>query len=355
MDRSNGIIQLPPNCHLPTLDMYFSMATPFANRDDAQFNKMGAVTAGRDTLFTPVQVSETHYAFVPGPEFCPRLYRGQHTDYGTCKSGLYRGNIKYGDLIYWKLKQIDLLSLLERHPAVLEMSRYWTIGKLRLQISLNAIAQHYGYRTDIIDLTRSRNVAMFFATHRFINGLWVPAIGQDAVLYTVNISTLFKYRRGLFPIGINPLPRPYAQRAFGLQLDIHDDLPKLPGVTSENFSVTKGIADTALEKVGGITGLFPSDPFEAIIDEQQAQRYIHQESISRAYIMKEMPGQISYAEIERHLSEANYRINEAPIKLPDIDQLKATQESWDALRQKFCQHIKTRVTADHINTGRIAY
>ncbi len=355
MDWSNGIFQLPPHCHLPTMAMYLSMATPFANRDDAEFNKMGAVTAGGDTIFTPVQVSDTHYAFVPGPEFCPRLYRGQSTDYGICKAGLFRKSIKYGDLIFWKVKQIELLALIERHPAALEMSRYWAISGLRLQMSLNAMAQHYGHKTDIVDLTRSRNVAMFFATHRFTHDAWIPAVGQKAVLYTVDIADLVTHHPGLFPIGIEPFSRPYAQRAFGLQLGMADDLAKLAGVTSENFTVTPEIASEALQHVGGITGLFPRDPFEILIDEQTARRSVHLDSIGRAYVMSQMPTGLRYGDVERHLKEAGYSISLAPMKLPSSDLLAEAQVHWQELRQKFWQSIRVRVVAGHINTGRVAY
>jgi len=335
--------------------MYLSMATPFGNRDDAKFNKIGAFTEGGDTIFTPVQVSDTHYSFVPGPEFCPRLYRGQSTDYGTCKAGLFRKGIKYGDLIFWKLKQIELLALFERHPATIEMSSHWTISGLRLQMSLNAMAQHYGYKTDIIDLTRSRNVAMFFATHRFFNGAWVPAIGQNAVLYTIAFSELAAHHHGLFPIGIEPFPRPYAQRAFGLQLGMADDLVNLSGVTAENFTVTPEIVSETLQRVGGITGIFPRDPFELLIDEQAARRSVSLDSIGRAYVMGQMPAALNYGDVAFHLKEAGYSISRSPIKLPNADLLATAEVSWKKLRQEFLRDIRVRFVGEHINTGRVAF
>lgn len=353
-NQPDGIFQLPEGCRLPTLEAHLSMATPFMDQDDASFNKFGMVTEGGDSTFTPVQISNTHYALTPGPEFCPRLYRGQHTDYGSCRAGLYRGNIKYGDLVYWKLKQIDLLFLMERHPAVFEMFHYWNIGRLRLQISLNAIAQHYGYKTDVIDLTRSLNVAMFFATHKLVNGEWAPAIGNTAILYTVSINDLVKQRQGLFPIGIDPLPRPYAQRAYGLQLGMHDDLHKLAGVATDTFVVTEEIAEVASRNVGGASGIFPYDLFESLIEEQLSKRYTHQNTIARAFLMGEIPHQMTYSEIEYHLKEADYHISKSEIKLPNENQIEAAQESWRTLRQEFCQHMRVRVVADHINTGRFS-
>lgn len=344
-----NIINLPPDKRLPTLAEYLSLLVPYGDHDNAQINEIGLVTSGRDAIFTPVRVSNTKYSLVPGPEFCPRLYRGQTQDYGSCKAGLYRQRSSYGDWLYWKIKQVDLLGVIERHPAVLEMQRCWKIGGLGLGISLNSIAQHYGYKTDILDLTRSKNVAMFFATHDYVSNAWVPAIGRRAVLYTADLKSLAA--AGVFPIGIEPFPRPFAQRAFGIQLGPADDFSRMPGVKAEHFDVTEEIAQSAREALGNVSALFPHDPFDQFFDRQLGNRHVHKDSIAKAFLMGHLHD-MSYHDVEQHLYKANYTIATKPVEQPNDLTINAAEAVWCEMRNTYTQSIDVRYVADHINLGR---
>lgn len=58
---------------------------------------------------------------------------------------------------------------LDRHPAM-----RWA-ARLGLEIGNIEIAQHYGIRTSLLDVTESPEVALFFATHeREPDGTYVP-------------------------------------------------------------------------------------------------------------------------------------------------------------------------------------
>lgn len=354
MKDLTSIVKLPPLCRLPTWDEYLSQTTAYMGKDNATFNKIGLITSRDDQICTPIQFSPTQYSLVPGPEFSPRLYRGQHSDYGSCKAGLYRRNLSLGERLYWVIKQNDLLQLLGHHPAMTYMLHGCHVGNLKPVVSLNIIAQHYGFKTDIIDLTRSERVAMFFATHKYEDGMWSAAIGHNAVLYSVDMPTLIKQQQGLFPIGIHPLPRPHAQRAFGLQLGNQQDLINLPGVTAKNFTVTKKIADDTLSDIGGINSIFPHDPFEALIDELLSRRQVHLEAVVQAYVCKCLPHNLSYSELEGCLNNAGFSISTSPIARPDQSLIDEAQNTALRLRQTYGEHVKIRVVGDHINMGRSA-
>lgn len=266
MKDLTSIVKLPPLCRLPTWDEYLSQTTAYMGKDNATFNKIGLITSRDDQICTPIQFSPTQYSLVPGPEFSPRLYRGQHSDYGSCKAGLYRRNLSLGERLYWVIKQNDLLQLLGHHP----------------------------------------------------------------------------------------LPRPHAQRAFGLQLGNQQDLINLPGVTAKNFTVTKKIADDTLSDIGGINSIFPHDPFEALIDELLSRRQVHLEAVVQAYVCKCLPHNLSYSELEGCLNNAGFSISTSPIARPDQSLIDEAQNTALRLRQTYGEHVKIRVVGDHINMGRSA-
>ncbi|MES2025447.1 MAG: FRG domain-containing protein [Pseudomonadota bacterium] len=67
------------------------------------------------------------------------------------------------DALYWVAKSIELSAVMDRHPATRDLMAYQIEG-LDFALSIEAIAQHYQYPTQLLDFSRSRDVAMFFAT-----------------------------------------------------------------------------------------------------------------------------------------------------------------------------------------------
>lgn len=78
---------------LPTLEEYACNLLPSdfgVDSDNARINQFGAVTDANPESVDVVQISPRHFRFMPGPEFCPRLYRGQNGYYEPCIPSLYR-------------------------------------------------------------------------------------------------------------------------------------------------------------------------------------------------------------------------------------------------------------------------
>ncbi|UZR30642.1 FRG domain-containing protein [Methylococcus mesophilus] len=201
---------------LPTLSEYLWMLNPICDsNDNGEINTIGFVTTGCMDEFYLVQTSEHGYRMMPGPEFGPRLYRGQTKRYPTCKPQVFRNltpfnyGQKYIEAIYWTAKRVELSVLLEHHPAIRDIMA-WDFDGLSFDLDIQALAQHYLYPTQMLDLSRSKDVAMFFATHEFFGDVKHPtaAIGSNAVIYTIDIKKMLhdqdtNYR--LVPVGVDPL------------------------------------------------------------------------------------------------------------------------------------------------------
>jgi hypothetical protein len=98
-----------------------------------------------------------------------------------------------------------------------------------------AIAQHYGLRTGLLDLTESVNVAAFFATNELLrDGRWVPATDGWGVIYRLSVprsrspQEAEKDLEWMSPIGYQPFPRPNEQWAWAYELGITQDFWTLP-------------------------------------------------------------------------------------------------------------------------------
>ena len=183
---------------LPTIDEFASsLASMETHEDEIWINRFGAVTETNADLLVAIRTSDRHFRFMPGPEFSPRLYRGETAFHNPCVPSVFRDGISPIDRCFAIGKWIKLSALMDHHPAThdLQQSR---IGDLSFHLNIEAIAQHYGFRTRLMDFSRSKDVAMFFATCQYdpITDSYAPMRNGEAVLYTVDLKGLIDHRKG---------------------------------------------------------------------------------------------------------------------------------------------------------------
>lgn len=150
--------------------------------------------------------SDWHHAFrqwLTRPSPCGEwLYRGQAASNGTILPSLLRGTNyrEYGsqlrELSYKAAAAIlassPVLSKQRIHPELIDAPLFLQMeqafGKpveaagISLNELIRALAQHYGFPTRFVDLTRNPIVAAFFATYSFADGSYNPST-EPGVIY----------------------------------------------------------------------------------------------------------------------------------------------------------------------------
>lgn len=341
---------------LPTLEEYIELMLPMeGSYDEENINQFGIVTTKSTEKFYLVQTSPDGYRMMPGPEFSPRLYRGQTKRYTTCKPQLFRNitsenhHKKFIDLLFWTAKRIELNYVLNHHPAICDIAN-WNFDGLKFDFDIQSVAQHYQYPTQMLDLTRSRDVALYFATHNFKGDTLEPdpAIGCEAVLYTIDFYRLMKDQKESYrivPIGIDPLPRSAAQKAFSVDLQIQDDLEEFDCVRAEPFVVTEELASHVSQNVGGNNSLFPFDPFEEFINQLKHDSSIDKQAIQKSVSMGIMPSNLTNDDI-LHLINERYDIVSNKILYPGKKIVDDTKKEWLNRRPSYVEKIEWRGVAD---------
>lgn len=206
------------------LEQYASLSSGIINFNGISVNKYGLVQSKNINSLMPVAINDSYFCVMPGPEFSPFLYRGESAVYKNSKSSLHRIEDVY-IRIYWALKTAELESFLIKLPVVQSLLN-WKIKGRNFYFRPDAISQHYGGRTNILDFSRSKDVAMFFATHEYKKDLrrYEPLKSGNAVIYTADLSKIVNSNRKVTPLGFHFLPRPFAQKAFGLHVMPDDDI-----------------------------------------------------------------------------------------------------------------------------------
>lgn len=212
------------------------------------------------------------------PHLIRYLFRGENESHCPCVPSLYRvppnADMAFFKNLFIKLLQRAMfMDLLLENACKIDLYQE-ILQKLHLPVNLqlDAIAQHYGYPTDILDLSSNLEVALFFATSFYKDGKYYPARSAgDAYIYVVDYAPMliklgiadaydikeFQHPPGV--IGLQPLLRPASQRGFGVRLAKDDDFNSLKHVKRFHIKYSKDEAQAIFNKFHGGHDLFDHD------------------------------------------------------------------------------------------------
>ncbi len=171
------------------------------------------------------------------------LYRGQSKYYERCLPSLYRfeeEQLDYETLrSYLQLSEMTLV--MWTHPVIRTLvegsNMHFRIGPVCFSIEYEGLAQHYGIKTNYLDLTNDIWTAIFFATTEFDRGCHAVSVNDSSefsdrygVLYRLNYSNYLRNfpEIPIAPIGLQYFNRPGRQCAFVIDMKDYKDLHNLP-------------------------------------------------------------------------------------------------------------------------------
>ena len=248
-------------------------------------------------------------AFPPGI-YCD-YYRGEPEVYESCSPSLLRIHNEE-DRIIAMLKCIEFELDIQRFPQV-EFAK-----KDYCNVDYIALAQHYGLKTDYIDITSQLEIAAFFATQQYIGGdRYVPkkeGIGVIKVItYILNPfspmdNTQFKL------IGLQPFLRPGRQAAFAIKLQPGEKLLETASVKFKQNSTDGMLVNYYFRELDGKrfkdnTWLFPKEEIVQVVERISESKAISSAAVKLYCERENMP----YADIEKMLKEKGLHIAPTPV------------------------------------------
>lgn len=321
--------------------------------DEAIVNQHGIVTDMGGELLMLIQTAPGLCRLMPGPEFSPRLYRGQNQYFEHGSPSLHREGLRQIDRLYWMAKIVELQAVLTKHPAVLDLAACRWEG-LAFDIDFEALAQHYGYCTTLLDFSRSRDVAMFFATCAYDSQhkRYAPLSQGDAVLYTADLRSLILQRHGqVFPLGLEPLPRPEAQRALAVRLAPKENLNEMPWIHRTKIEITPALSRRYFDMFDGGGALFPEDEFDDYVDKLRESRTIPLGVIQFAIADSHLPQHPEGLRgAVRELHRAGYTVTDS-VPSMDPETVETAGRDWQQQRSGYFARVRVRGMCDHVQTS----
>ena len=282
-----------------------------------------------------VQTDASHFSLLPGPEFSPRLYRGQNRYFSKCLPAFLRPPLTKIKRLTDILKKYEFFKLLCSHPIVNYLAE-WKIEDKSFKVDFEGLAAHYEFSTLKLDLTRSKDVAMFFALCEKEDPQkdeYKPIDDSDreAVLYTVDLNKLFADAPEHFHVvGFQALPRPDAQKAYCFNAVSQRNFNQYPFVRLERIRVDPKQAEHYFEMFEGGRKLFPNEPVDLIAKEIRNSIQIDREILETAFEKKLFPQDWdNLKEIKQFLEGCGYEISDKKLEFSEESRAKIIS-NWNA-------------------------
>ena len=257
--------------------------TPHSN-----INNWGAYADSNVVDGIYVETSQNHFGIVLGEEFNPFIYRGQNKDFPTFKASAHRYDLLKPGTIVDKcidyVKKQEFLDLFKITPYY-ERCQKFKVLNCSFQFDLEAVAQHYDFVSNYLDITRDFMVALFFAyTYKDkASGNYCPITDfneYSPTLYIANLSKIYEhYPNNLKIIGFQSLLRPHLQKAMALEINDNSDIKSL----FETVELPKNavFSNEIFHKMNEGKALFPNEfmnntSTEILRNKELQTKYIHE-------------------------------------------------------------------------------
>ena len=285
--------------------------------------------------FVPLTMPDQTIRLVPDNQQLI-LYRGQTQYHPQCIPILYRNNPSEMEIFLARLQTVEFEMVLRHHPAVKELIENG------LYVHFLGLAQHYGIKTELLDLTSDYLTAAFFAVCKYnkSDDSYQPVSTSNTkycvmykspfiVLNTVNMS-----ESKLDIIGLQPFLRPGLQKAYSYKLSKGEHFPAHKMI----FKHSKVASEKIYEMFEGGNRILPKDPIYTkaveITTGQNFSSAAFQEVLNRYQFNKDKAYYLNGLE-HRNIDI----INEQPYNF-STDQIELFKKQWkDEGKSKFYQQI----------------
>ena len=248
---------------LPTAKEYFLML----NKESyalSDINTWGGYTDPNryDVFF--INNNPNEFGVIIGHEFSPFIYRGQTHNKPFVPTAnrfrFWKKEDKINKCIAWVKKQ-EFIQLFKDTPYYARCQNFEVLN-CKFRFDMEAIAQHYGFISNYLDITRDLFVALFFAyTYVDENGQYKPIDNfrkYKPILFVGNLKKIFsKYPNCLKIIGFQALLRPCVQKAMAIEILKKEKIKPL----FEKIKLPKSyaIACEIFKRANGGLNIFPKN------------------------------------------------------------------------------------------------
>jgi hypothetical protein len=284
----------------------------------------------------------------PCGRFVSYVYRGQSSYFEECKPSLYRKEMTDSKIFLERVKLKELESLIDKHPLtnIFKNGLSWfdpdrVRHPITLAIDHQGLAQHYGIKTDLIDLTNDKWVAAFFACTDHIDGQYVvhkAENGKSGVFYRMNplkYNFAFKNNETFRSVGLQPFPRPGEQSGYVLKLEPNQNFNDEAEVI--RFRHDDRVSELIFNYANRSNKYFPYDIFQEKVQQIIISKTFSNSSILQA--VKEFYPNVDKCVIESYIKEEGIESQDAPMVEFTDKEIADFYREWPNREKEYCSKV----------------
>lgn len=289
--------------------------------------------------FETVEMSDGKTRLFPCTLYPNRYFRGQSDtlEGKKCQPSLFRG-LSESETFHERLCLEELGLLLKDYPLtrIFEEQLAYTTPEgpkpLRLNVDVKALGQHYGIKTDVLDLTADKWVAAFFASTDYKNGEYLlhKKEGNGVIYIYSEMPSITEDMSRLSAVGLQPFSRPGCQAGLVYRMLPNEDFNnKAQRIV---FKHDSAIEEFIYNYCNRSKKLFPNEILEEKVNAIKASKICSKTALNN--VVKEHYQERTKDEISRWLDELDITVQEnLPVVFSD-EELRKCEEEWE----KKCSH-----------------
>lgn len=302
----------------------------------------------QEGMFETVKMSDGKVRLYPCALYPHRYYRGQSNKFEgkKCQPSIFRG-LKDEEVFHEQLCLKELELLLKDYPLTKifdGMLCYHTPEgdkPLLLNVDVKALGQHYGIKTDVLDLTADKWVAAFFATTEYKNMEYLPYKKEgEGVIYIYTHMPAFKEtEERLSAVGLQPFSRPGCQAGMVYKMLKNEDFnEKAKRIV---FKHEPAISDLIYNYCNRSKKLFPDEILEGKVSAIRESHTYSQQALTNT--VNEYYQNVTKDTVMGYLNTLHFTVCDAqPVSFTD-DELNAFFERWEKEKYHFFDSVNVRL------------
>lgn len=309
-----------------------------ANSNEPLLNGDGIEIEKWHCLGSFVAIAKGVFSIMIGRINNPYIYRGQNINYAKLIPTALRDDQKniVTNCVSWVQKQ-EFLEFFKTTPYY-KRCKTFQVFDCVYDFDLEAVAQHYGFISNYIDVTKEMYIAMFFAytQYDFEKDEYFPIqdfTNYSPVLYVGNIKDIYKdYNNAFKIVGFQSVLRPRLQHAMALDATNPDlkskfeiiELPKSPTMALGIYNQFRN----------GET-IFPKDYISFI-----AKTIRNSEKLNKNFVQEYCSlNKIEYRNLSERLQNKGFRLIDIEYKANSYDEYMMNRDLDDWILPTINQYI----------------
>lgn len=318
----------------------------------------------QDGLFDAVMMPSGYFKLYPCGLVWNCYYRGQNSYHPNSKPSLLRVGTRYHkgmqpeDQFVERLKLCELKLLIEDYPlthifrnGIYYKNREGEKVLFPLDVDAEALAQHYGIKTDLTDLTVDVWVAAFFAAteYHWDTDTYTPITDTDKYEYGVfyhfyDTSIPLPGDRtepSLRAVGMQPFGRPGNQAGYVLKMTPKQNMNRMAGFEKIKFRHVAQINKLIYNYSNCSRNFFPEELFQGKLLKLRNEE--HRFSRAALVMAKELYFMdYSDEQIEKFMADKEVEIVDRPLYLFSEAEKKQAVRYWKEHEREYLDKIIIR-------------